>query len=97
MAERVSLQFSTGSQENAKRFLEEYVLAALDRVPAMDACDSFTFCPGHPATGDRTASLQVPPPDHPIYLTIREETDEIIDAERDRWNSLAKESSHRVG
>jgi hypothetical protein len=91
MAERVSLQFSTGSQENAERFIEHYLLDALDRVPEMDACDSFTFVPGHPATGDRTAGLQVPSPDHPIYLTIRGETDEIIDAERDRWNSLVED------
>lgn len=91
MAGRVSLQFSTGSQENAERFIDEYVLDALDRVPEMDACDLFTFVPSQPASGDRTAGLQVPPPDHPIILTIRGETDEIIDAERNRWDSLAEE------
>lgn len=90
MPERVSLQFSTGNQENAAQFIEEYVLDALDRVPEMDACDSFTFVPGQSATGDRTTGLQIPPPDHPIYLTIRGETDEIIDAERDRWDSLVE-------
>lgn len=91
MPERVSLQFSTGSQENAERFIEEYVLDALDRVPEMDACDSFTFIPGQPAIADRTTGLQIPAPDHLIYLTIRGETDEIIDAERDRWDSLVEE------
>jgi hypothetical protein len=51
---------------------------------------AFTFVPGQPATGDRTAGLQVSLPGHLISLTIRGETDEIIDAERDRWNSLVE-------
>lgn len=91
MPERVSIQFSTGCQENAEQFIEESILDALNRVPEMDACDSFTFVPGQPTTGDRTAGLQTPPPDHPIYLTIRGETDEIIDAERNRWNVLVED------
>lgn len=65
MADRLSTQFSTGSQEDTRRFIEEYALDALDRVPAMEACDSYTFVQGHPTTGDRTDGLQVPPPDLP--------------------------------
>lgn len=91
MPESISLQFSTGSQANAERFLTEYVLDAVDRVQDMDACDCFTFVPSQPATGDRTAGLQVPPPDHTIVLTIRGDTDDIIDAEQDRWNTLVEE------
>ncbi len=74
-----------------ERFLTEYVLDAVDRVQDMDACDCFTFVPYQPATGDRTTGLQVPPPDHTVVLTIRGDTDEIIDAERDRWNALVDE------
>lgn len=91
MPESVSLRFSTGSQSNAERFLTEYVLDAIGRVQDMDACDCFTFVPSQPATGDRTKGLQVPPPDQQIVLTIRGETDDVIDAERDRWNTLLEE------
>lgn len=91
MPESVSLQFSTGTKANAERFLTEYVLNAIDRVQDMDACDCFTFVPSQPATGDRTTGLQVPPPDHTIVLTIRGETDDIIDAERERWNTLVED------
>lgn len=91
MSKSVSLQFSTGSQENAERFIHEYVLDAIDRVQNMDACECFTFVPSQSATGHRTTGLQIPPPDYPIVLTIRGETDEIIDAERDLWDSLVQE------
>lgn len=91
MAEAISIEFSTRSQENAERFLTEYVLEALDRVQDMEACDCFTFVPDQSATGDRTTGLQVPPPDHRIVLTIRRKTDEVIDAEQDRWNSLVED------
>ena len=91
MPEAVSLRFSTGSTADAERFLTEYVFDAIDRVQDMDACDCFTFVPSQPATGDRTTGLQVPPPDHTIVLTIRGETDDIIDAERDRWDTLVDE------
>ncbi len=91
MPESVSLRFSTGSRANAERFLTEYVPNAIDRVQDMDACDCFTFVPSQPATGDRTTGLQVPPPDHTIVLTIRGDTDDIINAERDRWDTLAEE------
>lgn len=91
IATRVSLQFDTPSPEAAERFLEEYVLAELDRVRATEACDAITFVPGQPATGDRTAGVQVPPPEYPVYLTIRGDTDAVIDAERNRWDALVDE------
>lgn len=91
MAEGISIKFSTSSRENAEQFLTEYVLDALDRVQDMEACDCFTFVPDQSATGDRTTGLMVQPPDYPIVLTIRGETDEVIDAEQERWNSLAEE------
>lgn len=91
MDRRVALQFTTASVESATRFLEEYVLDALDRVPNTDACDSFTFVPGQPVTGDRPSGPQVPPPDYPVYLTLRCDTDAVIAAERDHWEALIEE------
>lgn len=91
MPESVSLRFSTGSQANAERFLTEYVLDAVDRVQDMDACDCFTFVPSQPATGDRPTGLQTQSPDYTIVLTIRGETDNIIHAERDRWDRLVED------
>ena len=102
MAERLALRFSTASQADAERFLEEYVLRALDRVAEMDACDGVSFVPDQPVSGDRTAGLQVPPPDHLIYLSITGQTDEVVGAERARWEALVEEDvvspvpEHRV-
>lgn len=93
MPRRVSLQFSTAGPSDAARFIEEYVLDSLERVPTTDACDAFTFVPGQPTTGDRTEGLLVPPPDHPVYLTIRGDTDAIIAAERDRWDSYVDDGT----
>lgn len=88
MPRRVALAFETVSPADASRFLDEYVLDAVERIRGLDACDSITFVPGQPLDGDRTAGLQVPPPDHAVYLTIRGETDAIVDRERDRWEDL---------
>ena len=91
MATRVVLAVETDGPTAASRFIHEYVLDAVDRVGGMDACDSFNFVPSQPVEGDRTAGIQVPPPGHEVYLTIRGDTEEIIAAEREHWDGLVDE------
>lgn len=68
--------FETDSPADAKQFVHEYVLDALGRVRALDACDAVSFAfARHPETGERRG----------VVFTVYGDVETIAEQERPQW------------
>jgi hypothetical protein len=82
LAEHERIWFTTPDIETERQFIDEYILDAVERMDAHEACEKFIFVrAGHDPSLDEGA----------VIVEFYGEPETIIDQETERWESLVSD------